>query len=109
MPAPNAAFPTRYIYASNRNIGTTDERGDSIAIYEYTGGELNLIAQVYTGLDQVRGMEFGGENSEYLVASGVVGAGGVAVFERTEGGKNLFEVARNTDVPTRTSFVWVQS
>ncbi|KAF9042829.1 putative isomerase YbhE [Hymenopellis radicata] len=107
MPAPNEAFPTRYIYASNRNIGTTDERGDSIAVYEYTGGKLNLIAQVYTGLDQVRGMEFGGENSEYLVASGVVGEGGVAVFERTEGGKNLVEVARNTDVLTRTSFVWV--
>lgn len=46
-------------------------------------------------------------NGEYLIAGGVAGTGGVVVFERTDGGRNLTEVVRNTDIPTRTSFVWL--
>ncbi|THH16791.1 hypothetical protein EW146_g3915 [Bondarzewia mesenterica] len=106
IPAPNVKFPTPYVYASNRNTGSTiDPRGDTVAIFA-TRPELKLVAQVYTGLDQIRGMEFGGENDEYLVASGVVGSGGVVVFRRTEGGTGLVEVARNTQIPNRTSFLW---
>ena len=75
---------------------------------EYSAdGGLKVVNQFFTGIQQVRGMEFGGEDSEYLIASGVVGTGGVAVFKRTEGGKNFVEVARNTEIPTRTSFLWV--
>ncbi|KAI0313954.1 putative isomerase YbhE [Amylostereum chailletii] len=107
IPAPNDAFPTPYVYASNRNTGTTvDPRGDTVAIFA-TQPELSLVAQVYSGVQQVRGMEFGGGKDQYLILSGVVGEGGVAVFERTDGGRGLVEVARNTDVPTRTSFVWL--
>lgn len=116
IPPPTPNFPIPYIYVSNRNIGTPDPRGDTIAIFERTstpnckGSLLTLVAQVYTGLDQIRGMEFGPAKNggeAYLVAAGVAGRGGVVVYERTDGGSGLKEVARNKDVPTRSSFVWV--
>lgn len=107
IPKTSVNFPVQYIYASNRNVGQIDERGDAIAIFRYVNGKLELISHVYTGLDQVRGMEFGGEDSEYLVASGVAGTGGVAVFRRVDEGKGLKEVARNLDVLTRTTFIWL--
>ena len=69
-------------------------------------GELTLENYVYTGLDQIRGMQLFGPNLQYLIAGGYAG-GGVAVFERTGDGGNLTLLARNTDLPTRTSFVWV--
>ncbi|KAA1472645.1 putative isomerase YbhE [Dentipellis sp. KUC8613] len=106
LPQPNAKFSSPYVYVSNRNTGSTvDSRGDTIAIYAIQP-QLHLVAQVYTGLQQVRGMMIGGEDDEYIVAGGVVGTGGVVVFKRTEGGANLEEVVRNTDIPTRTSFLW---
>ncbi|KAI0055287.1 putative isomerase YbhE [Artomyces pyxidatus] len=106
IPPTNSKFKDTYIYVSNRNTGTTtDPRGDTIAIFKPTP-TLTLVAQVYTGLQQVRGMMFGGLNDEYIIAGGVVGTGGVVVLERTEGGANLREVVRNTDIPTRTSFLW---
>jgi hypothetical protein len=49
--------------------------------------------------------ENGGET--YLIAAGVAGSAGVVVFERTNGGKDLKVVARNTDIPTRSTFVWL--
>ncbi|KAF9450821.1 putative isomerase YbhE [Macrolepiota fuliginosa MF-IS2] len=115
IPEPTELFPQPYIYASNRNVGVQDSRGDSIAIFELVnkGGpdeKLQLINQVYTGLDQIRGMEFGpaGEDAEeYLVAAGVAGSAGTIVLKRTDGGRNMTVVARNLDIPTRTSFVWV--
>jgi hypothetical protein len=69
-----------------------------------------LINQVFTGLDEVRGMEIGNRDNggeEYLMAGASSGTGGVAIFRRTEGGRNLELVVRNQDVPTRTSFVWL--
>lgn len=107
IPTPSAKFPVPYIYVSNRNTGTTLPRGDSVAIFEFRKNKLTLVAQVYTGVNQIRGMFFGGPDSEYLALAGVAGVGGVAVFKRTEGGRNMVEVARNTDVPTRSTFVWV--
>jgi hypothetical protein len=98
---------------SNRNTGTVDPRGDTIAIYQRnygSGSALTLVAQVYTGLNQIRGMEIGNaENGgeAYLIAGGVAGTAGVVVFRRTDGGKGLKEVARNTDIPTRSTFVWL--
>lgn len=104
----DANFSTPYIYASNRNTGTTvDPRGDTVAIFKILdGGSFELVNQVYTGVNQVRGLWIGGPNDEFVVAGGVVGTGGVVVFQRTDGGANLVEVARNTDIPTRTSFVF---
>jgi len=110
-----------YIYTSNRNTGEADPRGDSIAIFQHipgddqdatqkrwhkrTNDQLILVNQVFTGLQQIRGMQFS-DDGQYLVAGGVL-SGGVKVFQRTDGGENLVEVASNSDVDTRSSFVWV--
>ncbi|KAK0452638.1 Lactonase, 7-bladed beta-propeller-domain-containing protein [Armillaria borealis] len=107
IPKTSERFPVQYIYASNRNMGEADERGDTIAIFQYVGGKLELVTHVYTGLDQVRTMEFGGEDSEYLVAGGVARNGSVAVFRRVDEGRNLEEIVRNIDLPVRVSFVWL--
>ncbi|KAK0220464.1 putative isomerase YbhE [Armillaria fumosa] len=107
IPKTSEKFPVQYIYASNRNMGEADTRGDTIAIFQYVEGKLELITYVYTGLDQIRTMEFGGEDSEYLVAGGVAGDGSVAVFRRVDEGRNLEEVVRNIDLPVRISFVWL--
>lgn len=109
LPPPSAAFPTPYVYVSNRNTATADARGDSIAIFAYDGaqGALALVAQVYTGLSQIRGMMLSGGAAEWLVAGAAAGTGGVGVWARTDGGKALELVVRNTEVATRTSFVWV--
>jgi hypothetical protein len=49
----------------------------------------------------------GAGTAEFLAIGGQAGVGGVVVMRRTEGGKNLVEVAREKSVATRTSFVWV--
>ncbi|KXN85626.1 hypothetical protein AN958_10963 [Leucoagaricus sp. SymC.cos] len=115
LPEPTEKFPEPYIYVSNRNTGVQDPRGDSIAIYQLvnkgtTDEKLELVNQVYTGLDQIRGMEFGPAGTggeEFLIAAGVAGSAGAIVLRRTEGGRNMEIVAKNLDIPTRTTFVWV--
>ena len=109
IPPPNNAFPSTLVYASNRNTGTSeDPRGDSIAVFTLDAdGKLELVNQFFTGLNQVRGMQFGGPDNRFLVASGVVGDGGVVVFERVGQGADFVQVASNTDVPNLISFVWV--
>jgi 6-phosphogluconolactonase (cycloisomerase 2 family) len=103
----SASFPNPYIYVSNRNTGTQDPKGDSIVIYSFDSkGKVTELKQVYTGLDQVRGMEFGGEDNKYLVAGGVAGSAGIVIYERVNGGADLKEIVRNTNLPTATSFVW---
>ncbi|KAJ7100693.1 Lactonase, 7-bladed beta-propeller-domain-containing protein [Mycena belliarum] len=112
IPPPSPRFSKQYIYVSNRNTGVQTPTGDSIAIFENLDQgtpkeRLHLVTQVFTGLDQIRGMEFGGEDDEYLIAGGVAGAAGVVIYRRVDEGRGLAEVVRNTDIPTRTSFVWV--
>jgi hypothetical protein len=46
------------------------------------------------------------EDNEYLIAGGVAGTVRVVICQRGDGGRNLTEFARNTDIPTRTSSVW---
>jgi hypothetical protein len=74
-----------------------DPRGDTIAVFEKVGNSLVLRNQVYTGLDQIRGMMHGqqaGEGGEvYIIAVGFAGTAGVKVFNSTEGSTNLEEVA----------------
>lgn len=72
-------------------------------------GSLTLLSQVFTGLKQIRSMALGrvaDGGDEFLVAGANVD-GGVAIFQRTDGGRNLSVVARNTDIANRTSFVFV--
>ncbi|KAF9449838.1 putative isomerase YbhE [Macrolepiota fuliginosa MF-IS2] len=116
IPEPNERFPVPYIYVSNRNIGVqTSPKGDSVAIFELVNKgtkneELQLVNQVFTGLDQIRGMEFGPADKgldEFLIAAGVAGDAGTVMLKRTEGGRNMEIVARNLDIPTRSTFIWL--
>ncbi|KAF5340449.1 hypothetical protein D9758_013555 [Tetrapyrgos nigripes] len=118
IPKPTPQFPVPYIYVSNRNTGIPDAtgKGDSIAIFEHVHGDaanegsLKLVTQVFTGLQQVRGIQIGLEENggnEFLVAAGVAGNGGTVVYRRVDGGRGLEEVARNLDIPTRSTFVWL--
>ncbi|KAM5533415.1 hypothetical protein V8D89_012965 [Ganoderma adspersum] len=102
------SFPEPFIYVSNRNIGDPplDPRGEAITIFRVEP-KLEPIGFVFTGLDQIRGMELGGPENEFLIASGVAGDGGTIMLRRTEGGRNLEILARNTEFPTRSTFVWL--
>ncbi|KAH8823178.1 Lactonase, 7-bladed beta-propeller-domain-containing protein [Flagelloscypha sp. PMI_526] len=112
IPPATSKFPTRYIYVTNRNTNSTDtEFGDSIAIFQHVnkgkpGEKLQLINQFFTGLSQPRGIAFD-KTTEYLAAAGVNALGGTRIFKRTDGGKNFTLVAVNSDIETRTGFVWV--
>ncbi|EAU86750.2 hypothetical protein CC1G_06511 [Coprinopsis cinerea okayama7 len=117
IPPTTERFPVPYIYISNRNKGfIKDPRGDSIAIFEHVGlgtanEGLRLVKQVFTGLDQIRGMEFGPVETggdEFLIAGASEGGAGVVVLRRIDGGRDLEIVARNSEVRTRTSFVWMK-
>ena len=104
---PSSNFTQPFLYASNRNLGTQDPRGDAIAIYAVEP-QLALVKHVFTGLNQIRGMQLsGGSENAFLVAAGVQGAAGTVVLKRTQGGADLEIVATNTEIPTRSSFVWL--
>ena len=105
VPAPNASYPTPYVYVSNRN--NPDPAGDTIAIFTTVGADqkMGYVREVCSGLKHLRGMVFGGPDDKWLVAGGAHG-GGVKMFERTEGGKGLKEVA-SIDVAAPTGFLWL--
>ncbi|KIK57360.1 hypothetical protein GYMLUDRAFT_172795 [Collybiopsis luxurians FD-317 M1] len=75
------------------------------------GYSFNLIAQVPTGLQQIRSMALGrvDDGGDAFIVAGATTTGGVAVLERTDGGRNLTLVASNQDVQNRTSFVFLPS
>lgn len=109
LPTTNtSATAQRYLLASNRNTSNNlDPKGDTIAIFT-TQPELKLVNQVYTGLNQIRGVMVDSTGS-YVIAAGLVG-GGIAVFEVTEGGANMVLRARYTGTGSTevSSFVWLQ-
>ena len=96
------SFPEPFIYVSNRNTGNVDPRGDTIAIFAVEP-QLRLVKQVYTGLDQIRGMQLGGPEKEFLIAAGVAGSAGTKMFKRVNGGQDLELIANNTDIPQRST------
>ena len=103
VPAPNASFPAPLLYASNRN--DPSPAGDVIAIYSLADPAApQLVAEVRSGLQHLRGMVFGGPHSEYLVAGGANGHK-VKMFERTDGGRGLRELA-SLDLQAPTGFLW---
>ena len=119
IPPISPEFPIPYIYASNRNIanrspsGDHDPRGDPIAIFEHIGKgtaneTLELISEVYTGLEELRGFGYGSSilkgGEKYLVALGAQ-SGGMVVFERVDGGRGLKEVARDDTVEPRSTLL----
>jgi hypothetical protein len=110
-PPPNSRFRKQFLYTSNRAIVAPEDEdpaGDTIAIFSLDPFE--KIRDVSTGLHNIRGMEFGGPDDEFLAAAGVAGNGnGVAIFQRVNGGSDLKLLARNngTNAQSRSSFVWV--
>lgn len=105
VPAPNETYREPYLYISNRNDPSPE--GDTIAIFSLADKATPvLVHEVRTGLKHVRGIVFGGPDDKWLVAGGVI-SGGVRVFERTEGGKNLKLVAALQGVDAPTSFLWI--
>jgi len=73
------------------------------------GEALKLLAQVPTGLQQIRSMALGrvDDGGDEFIIAGANTEGGVAVFQRVDGGRNLTLVARNEEIANRTSFVFV--
>jgi len=132
--------PLIYVSNRNISPNVTDPRGDTIAIFEFVngtdapsstgvrrmlrrslsrrqdagagaGGQLTLIAQIPTGLQQIRSMALGrvDDGGDEFIIAGANTEGGVAVFQRVDGGRNLTLAARNLDLGNRTSFVFVES
>ncbi|KAH8109447.1 putative isomerase YbhE [Phellopilus nigrolimitatus] len=107
IPAVSPSLSGSFVLTSNRNTGTQDPKGDAITVFSAgPAGELELFDYVFTGIDQIRGMHLFGDEDRYVIAGGVAGEAGVLVYERTGSGGNLTLLAQNTEVPTRTSFVW---
>jgi hypothetical protein len=73
------------------------------------GEALKLLAQVPTGLQQIRSMALGrvDDGGDEFIIAGANTVGGVAVFQRVDGGRDLKLVARNQEIANRTSFVFV--
>lgn len=105
IPPTNSSFPTPYLYVSNRNDPSPE--GDIISIFLIEGRDsLELVAEVRSGLNHLRGMAFGGPDDRFLIAGGTNG-GGVKVFERVDGGASLRLVAVNDAVEAPTGFLWL--
>ncbi|KZV94891.1 hypothetical protein EXIGLDRAFT_497680 [Exidia glandulosa HHB12029] len=82
---PKSAGEPRFLYASNRNVGTTDERGDPIAVASVdASGNLEIVHEAFTGLQHVRGMALS-PDGKYLIAAGM-NSNDVAIFERQDDG-----------------------
>lgn len=73
------------------------------------GASLTLVTQVFTGLKQIRSMNIGPvqEGGDEFIIAGANVEGGVVMFRRVNGGRNLTEVARNNEIANRTSFVFI--
>ncbi|KAF8984491.1 Lactonase, 7-bladed beta-propeller-domain-containing protein [Cyathus striatus] len=96
----NARRHTRDLFV-RQDSGSTDEGAAS--------GTLTLLTHVFTGLKQIRSMALGrvvDGGDEFLIAGANVD-GGVAVFQRVDGGMNLTLITRNEEVANRTSFVFI--
>ncbi|KAF8756617.1 isomerase YbhE [Rhizoctonia solani] len=86
-----------------------DPRGDTIAIFSFDkSGNLKLVKQVFTGLNQIRAMSQGGEDTQYIAAGGKEG-GGLVVYEKINNGQDLKERARLPAgvVAQPASFAWL--
>lgn len=118
---------------------TIDPNGDTIAIFEFKNGTadsgapscpskrkrrmekvnqyavkragetLELLAQIPTGLQQIRSMSLGKveDGSDEFIVAGANTVGGVAVLRRVDEGRSLELVTRNEELGNRTSFVFL--
>lgn len=107
-PAGSPTVSTSTVTATATATGT-DADGPVVPTPTPTAATLTLVNQVFTGLRQIRSFAIGnteGGGDEFLIAGANLD-GGVAVFRRVDGGKNLELVARNDELQNRTSFVWL--
>ncbi|KAG9105303.1 hypothetical protein FRC07_009411, partial [Ceratobasidium sp. 392] len=95
-----SAFPTQYLYATNRG-----DQSDAITIVSIANNTLQIVKQVRTGLSTIRGAALSPDGT-YLVAGGQ-NNGLVIVFERINGGADLKEVARTSGLTQPFSFLWL--
>ncbi|KAJ7318984.1 hypothetical protein DFH08DRAFT_1086340 [Mycena albidolilacea] len=70
--SPSSARFGRYIYLEPQYRRADVHRG--------------FLRDLRERLDQIRGMQFGGEDDEYLIAGGVAGTAGVVIYQRGDGG-----------------------
>jgi len=96
IPSQNATFPPTLVYALNRTIDPNDgPRGDAITVLtptrmENSGSSTNSL--------QLRGMQFGGPDNRFRIASGLIGDGGIVVFMKRVGqGAESVQVASNIE------------
>ncbi|KAJ4474305.1 Lactonase, 7-bladed beta-propeller-domain-containing protein [Lentinula aciculospora] len=114
------------VSTSNANINNTNEKrmkrirkssvlhdrdASSSSKSEGAGYSFNLLAQVPTGLQQIRSMALGqvDDGGDAYIIAGATTTGGVAILERVNGGRNLTLLANNQEVQNRTSFVFLSS
>ncbi|KAG9092152.1 hypothetical protein FRC06_000223 [Ceratobasidium sp. 370] len=95
-----SAFPTQYLYATNRG-----EASDAITIVSIANGTLTIVKQVRTGVSVPRGAALSPDGL-YLIVGGQ-NSNDAVVFQRINGGADLKEIARVTGVTSPTSFVWL--
>ncbi|CAE6439805.1 unnamed protein product [Rhizoctonia solani] len=97
----SSAFPTQYLYATNRG-----DSSDAVAVVDISGNTLNVVSTPRTGLNQLRGAALSPGDGKYLALAGQ-GSGDVAIFERINGGTGLKQIAKLSGFTQPTSIVWL--
>ncbi|CAE6432408.1 unnamed protein product [Rhizoctonia solani] len=97
----SSAFPTQYLYATNRG-----DPSDAIAIVSIADNTLKVIAHVRTGINFVRGAALSPGDGKYLAIAGQ-NSGDAAIFERINGGTGLKQVARVSGFSQPTFITWL--
>lgn len=91
-----------FLYVSNRD--SVHAGGDTIGIINVANpAKMELIREVRTGLKHLRSFEI---HEPWLIVGGVL-EGGIKMYEITEGGNNLIEIAANPHVVAPTAFLWL--
>ncbi|KJA21813.1 hypothetical protein HYPSUDRAFT_682420 [Hypholoma sublateritium FD-334 SS-4] len=107
----NLSAPTtsRRSHARDLRSHGLNARDGEIQVINTINGTLTLQSQVFTGLRQIRSMALGNkaDGGDAFLIAGANLDGGVAMFQRTNEGRNMTLVATNTDIANRTSFVFV--
>lgn len=100
---------TTLTLVTSSETATATSAGPIQATATPTAATLRLTNQVFTGLSQIRSFAIGktGDGGDEFLIAGANTEGGVAVFRRIDGGKNLELVVRNQELQNRTSFVFL--
>ena len=94
-----------FLYATNRNDPSAE--GDTVAIFSLDDRTAPaLVAEVHTGLRNLRGAAIGGEDGRWMMLGGMLGCG-VKMYERVDGGRSIKEIAALPDIEGPTDFLWL--